>query len=172
MEARTAEPRADVVDVPAIYQSHWRQMVRLAVLLVDDTAAAEDVVQDAFLALHRQQHRLRSPHAAVAYLRTSVVNLSRSALRHRVVVRRHLRAAEPEELPGADDAVLLAEEHATVLAALRGLPQRQREVLVLRYWGNVSEVEIADALGISVGTVKSSASRGIASLRSGLEGAR
>lgn len=168
----TTAVTADVIDIPAIYRTHWRQMVRLAVLLVDDSAHAEDIVQDAFLALHRRQHQLRSPHAAVAYLRTSVVNLGRSALRRRMVARRHLAVGEHDESPAADSAVLLAAEYVEVLTALRGLPQRQREVLVLRYWGNVSEAEIAETLGISVGTVKSSASRGIASLRSGLEGVR
>lgn len=170
MVAEASSVREGVVDVPAIYQSHWRQMVRLAVLLVDDTAAAEDVVQDAFIALYKQQHTLRSPHAAVAYLRTSVVNLGRSTLRRRMTARKHVTVGERDETPGADSVVLLAAEHAEVLAALKGLPQRQREVLVLRYWGNVSEAEIAETLGISVGTVKSSASRGIASLRSGLDG--
>ncbi|MEO3937059.1 SigE family RNA polymerase sigma factor [Dermatophilaceae bacterium Soc4.6] len=160
------------VDVPAIYQSHWRSMVRLAVLLVDDTAAAEDVVQDAFIALHQQQHRLRSPHAAVAYLRTTVVNRSRSALRRRMVARKHLRVAEPEGLPGADIEVVLHEDHAEVVAALHALPDRMREVLVLRYWTGLSENEIAQTLGISTGTVKSTASRGIAHLRKGLEGSR
>ncbi len=163
---------ADVIDVPAIYQTHWHQMVRLAVLLVDDSAQAEDIVQDAFIALYRNQHQLRSPHAAIAYLRTSVVNLGRSALRRRMVARKHLTVANRDESPGADSALLLAAEHVEVLAALRGLPQRQREVLVLRYWGTVSEAEIAETLGISAGTVKSSASRGIASLRSGLKGVR
>lgn len=158
------------VDVPAIYQTHWRPMVRLALLLVDDVAAAEDVVQDAFIALHRHQNRLRDPHAAVGYLRTSVVNLSRSAIRRRVVARKHLRVAEPEGLPGADESVVLREEHAEVLAALRTLPDRQREVLVLRYFTGLSENEIAQMLGISPGTVKSSASRGLASLRTVMGG--
>ncbi|MEO9152825.1 MAG: SigE family RNA polymerase sigma factor [Lapillicoccus sp.] len=162
----------DVVDVPALYQTHWRHMVRLAILLVDDSAHAEDIVQDAFIALYRNQHQLRSPHAAIAYLRTSVVNLGRSALRRRMVARKHLAVAERDETPGADSSVLLGAEHLEVLAAVRGLPQRQREVLVLRYWSNLSESEIAETLGISAGTVKSSASRGIASLRSGLEGVR
>lgn len=166
----TTARAADVIDVPAIYQSHWRQMVRLAVLLVDDSAHAEDIVQDAFVALYRKQHQLRSPHAAVAYLRTSVVNLGRSALRRRMVARRHLTVGEHDESPGADSAVLLAAEYVEVLTALRGLPERQREVLVLRYYSDLSEQQIAEALEISTGTVKSHAHRGLTTLRDALGG--
>ena len=160
------------VDFPELYRRQWRGMVRLAVLLVDDASLAEDLVQDAFAALHRQQHALRSPHAATAYLRASVVNLSRSALRRRIVARKHATVPERDEAPAADANLLLSSEHAEVLVLLRALPQRQREVLVLRYWNGVPEAEIAEILGISVGTVKSSASRGIAALRGVLEGAR
>ena len=159
------------VDIHTLYQSHWRSMVRLAVLLVDDVASAEDVVQDAFVALHRHSDGLRDPNAAVGYLRASVVNLSRSVIRRRQVARRHLKVAEPEATPGADDYAVLNEEHRETLAAVRKLPQRQREVLVLRYWSGLSEREIASALGISPGSVKSSASRGMATLQQVLGGA-
>jgi RNA polymerase sigma-70 factor (sigma-E family) len=158
------------VDIPALYAAHWRSLVRLAVLLVDDVTSAEDVVQDAFVALHKHSGSLRDPSAALGYVRTSVVNLSRSVIRHRQVVRRHLKVAEPEATPGADDYALLGEEHRLTLAAVHGLPQRQREVLVLRYWSGLSEREIATTLGISQGSVKSSASRGIATLHQVLGG--
>jgi RNA polymerase sigma-70 factor (sigma-E family) len=161
---------ADAVDVPALYERHWRAMVRLAVLLVDDVASAEDVVQDAFLALHRKGDTLRDPNAAVAYVRTSVVNLSRSVLRRRHTVRKHLRVAEPEATAAADHDVLLRDEHREALEAVHALPQRQREVLVLRYWTGLSEREIAETLGISAGAVKSSASRGMATLHNTLGG--
>lgn len=160
------------VDVPTLYATHWRSMVRLAVLLVDDVPSAEDVVQDAFVALHRNSHRLRDPAAALGYLRTSVVNLSRSVVRHRQVVRKHLRVAEPDHVDGADFYVLLSAEHREALDALRRLPCRQQEVLVLRYWAGLSEAEIATTLGISPGSVKSSASRGLAKLSKMLGGAR
>lgn len=160
------------VDVPALYHAHWRYLVRLAVLLVDDTSSAEDVVQDAFLALHRKMDELRDPDAALGYLRTSVLNLSRSVIRRRQVARKHLKVAEPEAGPGADHDVLLRDEHRAALAAVRALPQRQSEVLVLRYWANLSEREIAATLGISAGSVKSAASRGMASLHKMLGGAR
>ena len=152
------------VDVPALYDRHWRAMVRLAVLLVDDVASAEDVVQDAFVALHRRSEALRDPDAAVGYLRASVVNLSRSVIRRRQTARRHLTVSEPEGTPAADAEVLLRDEHRAALAAVHTLPRRQREVIVLRYWSDLSEREIAETLGISAGAVKSTASRAIAAL--------
>lgn len=168
-------PRADPapvgrVDVPSLYQAHWRYLVRLAVLLVDDTSSAEDVVQDAFVALHRKADGLRDPDAALAYLRTSVLNLSRSVIRRRQVARKHLKVAEPEAGAPADHDVLLRDEHRAALAAVRRLPRRQSEVLVLRYWAGLSEREIAQALGISAGSVKSAASRGMATLQRVLGG--
>jgi RNA polymerase sigma-70 factor (sigma-E family) len=159
------------VDVPTLYEQHWRALVRLAVLLVDDVASAEDVVQDAFIGLHRHRGELRDPAAALAYVRTAVVNLSRSVIRRRQTVRKHLRVAEPEASAPADHDVLLREEHRTALAAVRSLPRRQQEVLVLRYWSGLSEREIAETLGISAGSVKSSASRGMATLH-GILGAQ
>ena len=159
-----------MVDVPTLYNQHWRSLVRLAVLLVDDVASAEDVVQEAFIALHRKSGDLRDPDAAAAYLRTCVVNLSRSVIRRRQVARKHLKVAEPEATPGADEYAVLNDEHRETLAAVHRLPRRQQEVLILRYWSGLSEREIAATLGISPGSVKSAASRGIASLQSMLGG--
>ena len=158
------------LDVQALYSAHWRYLVRLAVLLFDDVASAEDVVQDAFVALHRNADGLRDPDAALAYLRTSVLNLARSVLRRRQVARKHLRVAEPEATAAADHDVLLRDEHRTALAAVRRLPRHQREVLILRYWSGLSEREIAQTLGISPGSVKSAASRGLATLQRMLGG--
>jgi RNA polymerase sigma-70 factor (sigma-E family) len=142
-----------------LFRTQRLGLVRLALLLVDDKETAEDVVQDAFTALHRRWSSLSNPDAALPYLRVSVVNGSRSVLRRRRTVRS--RWLEP---PGtaepADTSTMLADEHRRVLMALNRLPQRQREVLVLRYWSELTEAEIAAALGISVGAVKSSASRG------------
>jgi RNA polymerase sigma-70 factor (sigma-E family) len=163
-------PAAPAVDVDALYAAHWRYLVRLAVLLVDDVASAEDVVQDAFVALHRRADGLRDPDAALAYLRTTVLNLSRSVLRRRQVVRKHLRVAEPEATAGADHDVIVRDEHRAALDAVRRLPRHQREVLVLRYWSGLSEREIASTLGISPGSVKSAASRGLATLQRMLGG--
>ncbi|MDT4911225.1 MAG: hypothetical protein QOC66_353 [Pseudonocardiales bacterium] len=163
-------PRTELIDLHTLYTNHWRSLVRLAVLLVDDIASAEDVVQDAFVALHKRSGGLREPEAALAYLRASVVNLSRSVLRRRQVARKHLRVAEPEATASADHDVLLRDEHRAALTAVKALPRHQREVLVLRYWSGLSEREIAAALGISAGSVKSAASRGLAALQRVLGG--
>lgn len=151
-----------------LYAAHWRQLVRLAVLLVRDVGTAEEVVQDAFVAMHGRWGRLRDNDRALAYLRQSVVNRSRSVLRHRVVVDRHLRSAAistAETAPSSDGRALDADRRSAVLHALGTLPDRQREVLVLRHSLDLSEAEIADALGIARGSVKSHASRGSAALR-------
>ncbi len=154
-----------------LYAAHRLSLVRLAVLLVDDVAAAEDVVHDVFAGLLTGGKQLRDPDAAVAYLRRAVVNRARSALRR----RRTARAYTPPEdasRAGPDDLAVLSEEHREVCAALQTLPTRQREVLVLRYWSDLSEIQIAEALGISRGTVKSTASRALAALEKKLEGER
>jgi RNA polymerase sigma-70 factor (sigma-E family) len=167
----TDRPAAWTADeaLEQLYAAHWRRLVRLSVLLVHDQGIAEEVVQDAFVAVHGRWRRLRDPERALAYLRQAVVNGSRSALRHRAVVDRHAaRRTPPEDAPGADQAALATDRRAAVLDALRSLPQRQREVLALRYYLELSEAEIADTLGISRGAVKSHASRGTASLRSRL----
>ncbi|MFS3128861.1 SigE family RNA polymerase sigma factor [Nocardioides sp. Bht2] len=159
--------------VSELYAAHWRSLVRLAVLLVRDQGTAEEVVQDAFVAMHGRWNRLREPEKALAYLRQSVVNRSRSVLRHRKVVDRHLlREAQSGEpvAPSAEHPTLQAETRDRVIAALAELPQRQREVLVLRYYLDLSEAQIADALGVSRGAVKSHASRGAAALRERLGG--
>lgn len=149
-----------------LYAAHWRRLVRLAVLLVHDVGSAEEIVQDSFIAVHAKWGRLHDPEKALAYLRRSVVNRSRSHLRHLSVVRRHAdREARPEPIAGADHTAYDQERRATVLEALRRLPRRQREVLALRYYLDLSEAEIADMLGISRGAVKSHASRGAAALR-------
>lgn len=160
------------LDLADLYAAHHLSMVRLARLLVDDLATAEDVVQDAFLGLHRNRHSLRDPGAAAGYIRRAVVNQARSTLRRRRTVRAHLKVAEPEVGPSADADLMLAEEHREVLAALRLLPQRQREVLVLRFWSGLSEAEIAEVMDVSKGTVKSQASRGMKTLQKHLEAGR
>ncbi len=152
----------------ALYAAHWRQLVRLAVLLVGDVGTAEEVVQDAFVAMHGRWGRLRDNDKALAYLRQAVVNRSRSVQRHRAVVERHARsvAARPDPAaPPSDASALDADRRIAVLDALGRLPDRQREVLVLRHYLELSEAEIADALGIARGSVKSHASRGSAALR-------
>ena len=155
-----------------LFARHWHGLVRLARLLVDDVTSAEDVVQDAFLALYRQRAALLDREKALPYLRTSVVNRARSVIRRRVVARRHLRVAEPDHGPAADEPLLVAEEHRAVLAAVERLPRRQREVLVLRYWENLGDAEIAAALGIAEVTVRATVSRAAGAVGRTLEGGR
>ena len=164
-------PEESVIDADAaleqLYVGHYARLVRLAVLLLRDQALAEDVVQDSFVAVHQRWRRIDQG-TAPAYLARTVVNRSRSAQRHRSVVAR----SRPEPLPDAapaDVPVIAAERRAEVLDALADLPTRQREVLVLRYYLDQSEREIAATLGISQGAVKSHASRGAAALRTSLE---
>jgi RNA polymerase sigma-70 factor (sigma-E family) len=154
--------------VTTIYSTHYRSLVRLAVLLVRDVATAEEVVQDSFIAMHSAWRRLRDSDKALSYLRQSVVNRSRSVLRHRVVVDRNAPKAAPD-MPSAEQGALSLLERAQVIAALRKLPLRQREALVLKYYADLSEAQIAASMGISRGAVKSHTARGMASLRNVLE---
>ena len=152
-----------------LYRQHRMRFVRLAILLVDDPATAEDVVQEAFAGLHRHWGGLRDAAAALAYLRTAVVNGSRSVLRRRRTARDY---TPPHNVNArsAESLAMLTAEHQAVVGALSKLPDRQREVLVLRYYGGLSEAEIAEATGISRGTVKSTASRALDALQKVLAG--
>ncbi|GAA4933307.1 SigE family RNA polymerase sigma factor [Streptomonospora halophila] len=154
--------------VTQLYTTQYRPLVRLATLLVRDSGTAEEVVQDAFVAMHGAWRRLRDPNKALSYLRQSVVNRARSVLRHRAVVEKHAPKALPDA-PSAEQGAMGELERAAVIEALRELPTRQREAIVLRYYGDLSEAQIADAMGISRGAVKSHTARGIAALRSVLE---
>ena len=156
-----ADPR---LAVARLYESHRAMLVRLATFLCSDSDAAEEIVQDAFAGLQQNWHRLQTDDAALGYLRASVVNGTRNLFRRHAVARRHLRVAEPEATAETDYALLLAEEQREVILALRDLPRRQREVLVLRYWSELGEAEIAAAMGISRGTVKSTASRALSAV--------
>ena len=150
--------------VTVLYHAHYAVLVRAAVLLVGDFATAEDVVQDSFIAMHRAWWRLRDTGRALPYLRRSVINKSRSVLRHRAVADRHPPMPAPE-LPSAEESALAVVQRSSVLAALNTLPCRQREVVVLRYYADLPEAQIAAALGISKGTVKSHTARAKDSLR-------
>lgn len=164
--ARVSEGVA--VDDPfeAVLAAHWQGLVRLAMLLLRDASMAEDVVQDAVIACLRRD--LRDPDAALGYLRRAVVNTAHSALRRRVVALRHRPAPMPDG-PGADEGALAAVERDEVVAALRRLPPRQREAVVLRFYADATEKQAAAAMGVSVGAVKSYTSRGLAALRTILE---
>ncbi|HEY2441977.1 MAG TPA: SigE family RNA polymerase sigma factor [Streptosporangiaceae bacterium] len=154
--------------VTALYSSHYRALVRLSALLVRDVCTAEEVVQDSFVAMHSSWRRLRDTEKALSYLRQSVVNRSRSVLRHRVVVDKN--APKPPPLaPSAEQGAISQFERSAVVSALRNLPSRQREAIVLRYYADLSEAQIASAMGISRGAVKSHTARGMTALRSVLE---
>lgn len=164
--------------ITGLYAAHWTGLVRLAWLLVRDDQLAEEVVQDAFIAVHRRWGELRSEKSAAAYLRRAVVNGARSGLRHRGVEQRYLAREQGERTAyGAvhetspEQRALEHESHDTIIKALGRLPQRQREVLSMRYYLDLSEAEIAEALGISAGSVKAHAHRGLASLRNAMEAA-
>jgi len=154
--------------VTEIYDGEYKSLVRLAVLLVHDVPTAEEVVQDAFEAMHTALRRLRDSEKALSYLRQAVVNKSRSVLRHRTVVDKNAPKPAPDE-PSAEHAAMALIERTAVVAALRALPERQREAIVLRYYADFSEADIAAAMGISRGAVKSHTARGMTALRSILE---
>jgi RNA polymerase sigma-70 factor (sigma-E family) len=152
--------------VTALYQAHGVGLIRLAVVMLGDRPAAGGVVQEAFCGLYRRWDHLDDPGNALRYLRSSVLNGCRSVLRNRG--RLHLRLGQepgrPDNVESAESTALVGEEHRAVLAALRRLPDRQREALVLRFYLELSETEIAQAMGISQGTVKSTVSRALAAL--------
>lgn len=151
-----------------LYRAHYRSLVRLAALLLDDVGTSEEVVQDAYVKMHFAWRRIRERDSALPYLRTTVINLARSRMRHRRVAERHLPAPMPDAASAEDGAITRAERDA-VVGALRTLPDKQREALVLRYYGDLSEAEIAAAMGVSVGAVKSHLHRGKAALARHLE---
>jgi RNA polymerase sigma-70 factor (sigma-E family) len=171
---------ADIITAPAklemtaeeavtqLYTIHYRSLVRLAALLVRDEPTAEEVVQECFIATHDGWHRLRDNDKALSYLKQAVVNRSRSVLRHRSMVQRNAPKPAPD-MPSAEQDAMSLLERSAVIAALKALPNRQRQALVLRYYADLSEAQIAKAMGISHGAVKSHTARGMAALRAGLE---
>lgn len=157
--------------VTALFMAHHKRLVGLARVLVDDQQTAEDVVQDAFGQLHRRWAWLRDKDVAVSYLQVAVTNGARSALR-----RRKVRRAQPPvvlpDAPSAELSVLGGEDRAELRACLGALPARQRQVLVMRYYLDRSEAEIAERLEISKGSVKQHAARALAALSARLEAAQ
>jgi RNA polymerase sigma-70 factor (sigma-E family) len=150
--------------VARLYALHYRPLVRLAALLVRDAATAEEVVQDAFVAVRGGGQRLGDAEKALAYLRQAVVNRSRSVLRHRTV------PGNPQpDTPAAEHGAPGLLEHPAAGAALAGLPDRQREAIVLRYYAGLSQGEIAAAMGISRGAVNSHTARGLSALRAAFD---
>jgi RNA polymerase sigma-70 factor (sigma-E family) len=150
------------------YQTHYASLLRLAALLLDDLGSCEDVVQEAFIRVHAARSRVREPEKLLAYLRQTVVNLSRSTLRRRLIGLRLLPKPMPDAASAEEGAYDVLERDA-LIQALRGLQRRQREVLVLRYYADMTEAQVAAALGVSIGSVKAYGSRGIEALRARME---
>jgi RNA polymerase sigma-70 factor (sigma-E family) len=149
---------SDRDQLAAVFSAHYEPLVRVARLLGAE-ADAEDLVQTAFYRL-QQRGELRDPSMTAAYLRRTVVNLLRSRWRHALSVRRHAWVHRSEAIDDADITTMIV-----VRSALRELPRRQREAVTLRYLLDLSEAQTAEAMGVSVGTVKSSTSRGLAALK-------
>jgi RNA polymerase sigma-70 factor (sigma-E family) len=154
--------------VTQLYAAHYTGLVRMASLLVRHSGEAEEIVQDAFVSMHDKWRRLKDPDRALGYLRRSVVNAARSAHRRHLVAAKHIPTTL-EDAASAEAHAMHAQTRTAVMDALHRLPTRQREVLVLRYYSDLSEAQIADALDISRGAVKSHAHRGMTALRSTLE---
>jgi RNA polymerase sigma-70 factor (sigma-E family) len=160
--------------VTTLYAEHAVGLIRLAVVMLGDRAVAEEVVQEAFCGLYRHWGRLSDPGKALPYARSAVLNGCRSALRQRARWQRGPVTGSQlwETAESAESSVLASEEHREVLAALQRLPDRQREALVLRFYLELGEAEIAESMGITPGTVKSTTSRALTALGRLLEEAR
>jgi RNA polymerase sigma-70 factor (sigma-E family) len=161
----------DAGAIAALFRDHHAELVRLALLMVGDLPTAEDVVQDVYASLHRRSRAhgsAQTVEAPLPYVRAAVLNGCRSALRRRGIARRvgltQQAAPDEDRMASAESEVILSEDRRQVLGALARLPRRRREVLVLRYYLGLSEAEIAAVLGISAGTVKSTAARALAAL--------
>jgi RNA polymerase sigma-70 factor (sigma-E family) len=150
--------------VTSLYQAHSAAFLRLAVIMLGDRTAAEDAVQDAFCAVYRKWQHLDDTGKALQYVRSALLNGCRSQLRARVRAERRAPPHPTDHTASAEDDALLAEEHREVLAALRRLPARQREALVLRFYLDLPAPDIAASMGISAGTVKSTTSRALSAL--------
>jgi RNA polymerase sigma-70 factor (sigma-E family) len=149
--------------VAALFQLEGHRLVALARFFTDDRTAAEDLVQEAFIRLARNAHRIREPEKAAAYLRSIVVNLARDHNRRGLVSLRHRPPAVPDE-PSAEDTSVRQESRREVVAALRSLPHRQRECLALRYYLELPVDEIAGLLDLSPNSVKTHLKRGLRGL--------
>ncbi|MBB6345173.1 SigE family RNA polymerase sigma factor [Nonomuraea muscovyensis] len=162
-----AEGSADIV-VTELFRAHRLALVRLAFLLVGDQESAEDVVQDTFAAVFRRWSKLSDRGEVLPYLRKAVVNGCRMVLRRRAIIGR-FRGHREIPFWSAEAAALLGETRRQVFLAVRALPRRQREALVLRFYLDLSEAEIAQVMGVSRGTVKSTTSRALKVLATQLQ---
>jgi RNA polymerase sigma-70 factor (ECF subfamily) len=163
--AWTREDQARILFVEQLYRKEAVALVRLARLFTDDRTGAEDIVQEAFIRLYNAADRIGERDKAAAYLRSIVLNLARDHNRRGLLSMRHQDSMiDPRQSDAPDEKVLQSEEHSEIMDALGALPTRQRECLVLRFYLELSEREIAETLGISPNSVKTHSRRGIASL--------
>jgi RNA polymerase sigma factor (sigma-70 family) len=162
-------------DLESWYRTYRVELVQLAAYAVGDVDRGQEVVQDVFARLYRKPPTLRNADDQRRYLRSAVLNRCRSGVSRSMVGRRatdRLRDERPPSVRSTEDAGVGAATRAEVLAAVRRLPRRQRDVVLLRYWLDLSEAEIAATLGVSAGTVKTSAHRAVAALAPLLEDLR
>ena len=156
--------------VEEVYQTQATSLVRLARIFTDDRAGAEDIVQEAFIRLFHAADRVRDPARSAAYVRSIVLNLARDHNRRGLMSLRHQDAMVDSRQPERpEETVARTESQAEVLAALGGISPRQRDCLVLRYYLELSEKEIATTLGISQNSVKTHCRRGLSALAGKLE---
>ncbi len=175
MEREIAAPMTVEIDrdalVADLYEREGVALLRLARLFTDDRTAAEDILQEAFIRLHRSAHRINDAAKAAPYMRSIVLNLARDHNRRGMMSLRHQGSLTTGGLvPTPEDRIVRGEDQGEVVEALRDLPGRQRDCLVLRYYLDLSEAEIAETLRISKNSVKTHCRRGMASLKSRLEG--
>lgn len=158
--ARRASQRDEIL---ALYEAHHTDLVRFASFVAPEPAMAEDLVHEAFVKFYGARNRVTDPTKVAAYLRTTVLNLARGRARHLGVVRRNRPDPRPD-VASAEHNALRADTQARVVAALRHLSDRQRACLVLRHYEDRSESEIAEILGISIGSVRTHVHRGMEAL--------
>jgi RNA polymerase sigma-70 factor (sigma-E family) len=170
--SRSGAPPTAVADreaaITRLYQEQWAPMVRLALLMLGDRPSAEDATQEAFTAVYRRWDKVKDQARIEAYLRSAVLNTSRSVLRRRKLTLLHRPPSDPP-VWSAESQAMLGEERRSVLAALATLPTRRREVLVMRFYLHLSDADIAQTLGISEVSVRSTASRALRSLGTKLQ---
>ncbi|MDP3984903.1 MAG: sigma-70 family RNA polymerase sigma factor [Acidimicrobiia bacterium] len=166
LPAGWADPSVDAL-IERLYREEGANLVRLARFFVDDRTAAEDLVQEAFIRLARSVARIHSEERVPAYLRSIVLNLARDHNRRGLVSLRHQPAAPPAP-PSLEEEIAVREDQRRVIEALRDLPKRQRDCLVLRYYVELGVGEIASDLGLSVNSVKTHLQRGLRAMETRL----
>ena len=160
---------SEMNDIQALFREAWRPLVQMATVILQDAHDAEDVVQDVFISVQRNWNRIVRDGSLAAYLRVAVLNRARSIYRRRALLRRSV-PPQAAFTPGADMPMLLKEEYAEVVAAIRKLGRRQQQVIALRYWTEMDDGKIAMALGVSESTVRSTASRALQRIEKSIGG--